>query len=138
MRTRLRNERGNALIETAITLPIILFVSVAIFEFGRAYQVQQVLTNAAREGARIAVLQGVTDEDVRTRVRNYLSDGGLLAVDPVVERAVPFGTTTASRVTINFPFSFIVLNPVARLVVDNSSAGASVITMRAQAMMRNE
>ncbi len=138
MRTRLRNQRGTALLETAITLPIILFVSVAIFEFGRAYQVQQVLTNAAREGARIAVLQGVSDDDVRARVRNYLSDGGLVAVDPVVERTVPFGTTTASRVTINFPFSFIVLNPVARLVVRTSSAGDGAITMRAQALMRNE
>ena len=138
MRTRLRNERGNALLETAVTLPIILFVSVAIFEFGRAYQVQQVLTNAAREGARIAVLQGISDDDVRTRVRNYLTDGGLVAVDPVVERAVPFGSTTASRVTINLPFSFIVLNPVARLVVRTSSAGDGAITMHAAAMMRNE
>jgi hypothetical protein len=138
MRTRLRNQRGNALIETAVTLPIILFVSVAIFEFGRAYQVQQVLTNAAREGARIAVLQGVGDEEVRTRVRNYLRDGGLAEVDPVIERTVPFGSTTASRVTINFPFSFIVLNPVARLVVDNSTAGEAAITMRAVSMMRNE
>jgi hypothetical protein len=138
MRTRLRNQRGNALIETAVTLPIILFVSVAIFEFGRAYQVQQVLTNAAREGARIAVLAGVSDEEVRTRVRNYLRDGGLVEVDPVIERTVPFGSTTASRVTINFPFSFIVLNPVARLVVDNSNAGEAAITMRAVSMMRNE
>ena len=138
MRTRLRNQRGNALIETAITLPIILFVSVAIFEFGRAYQVQQVLTNAAREGARIAVLAGVSDDEVRTRVRDYLRDGGLAQVDPVIERAVPFGSTTASRVTINFPFSFIVLNPVARLVVDNSTAGEAAITMRAVSMMRNE
>ena len=138
MRTRLRNERGTALLETAITLPIILLVSVAIFEFGRAYQVQQVLTNAAREGARIAVLPGVSDADVTARVRQYLSDGGLVAVDPVVERNVPFGSTTASRVTINFPFSFIVLNPVARLVVATSGAGDGPITMRAVAMMRNE
>lgn len=56
MITTLRNQRGAALLETAITLPLILLVSVSIFEFGRAYQVQQVLTNAAREGARIAVL----------------------------------------------------------------------------------
>jgi Flp pilus assembly protein TadG len=138
MRTRLRNQRGAALLETAVTLPIILFVSVAIFEFGRAYQVQQVLTNAAREGARLAVLQGVTDEDVRLRVSQYLSDGGLVAVSPVVERTVPFGTTTASRVTINFPFNFIVLNPVARLVVSSSSAGSGVLTMTATSMMRNE
>ena len=31
-------------------------VAVGIFEFGRAYQTWQVLTNAAREGARVAVL----------------------------------------------------------------------------------
>ncbi len=138
MRTRLRNQRGNALLETAVTLPIILFVSVAIFEFGRAYQVQQVLTNAAREGARLAVLQGVSDDDVKLRVSQYLSDGGLVAVNPVVERTVAFGTTTASRVTINFPFNFIVLNPVARLVVSSSSAGSGVLTMTATSMMRNE
>ncbi len=138
MCTRLRNQRGNALLETAVTLPIILFVSVAIFEFGRAYQVQQVLTNAAREGARVAVLQGVTDDEVKTVVRNYLQGGGLVQVDPVVERAVPFGSTTGSRVTINFPFSFIVLNPVARLVVRTSSVGDGAITMHAAALMRNE
>jgi Flp pilus assembly protein TadG len=52
MRTTLKkNERGAALIETAITIPIILLISVGIFEFGRAYQTWQVLTNAAREGA---------------------------------------------------------------------------------------
>ena len=56
MMKRFKNQRGAALIETAITIPIILLVSVAIFEFGRAYQTWQVLTNAAREGARIAVL----------------------------------------------------------------------------------
>ena len=53
MRRRLRSERGAALLETAITLPIILLVSVAIFEFGRAYQTWQVLTNASREAARL-------------------------------------------------------------------------------------
>ena len=34
-RSRLASERGQALLETAITLPIVLFVAVAIFEFGR-------------------------------------------------------------------------------------------------------
>ena len=53
---RAAGERGAALIETALTLPLLLFVSISIMEFGRAYQHWQVLTNAAREGARIAVL----------------------------------------------------------------------------------
>ena len=41
---------------------------VGIFEFGRAYQTWQVLTNAAREGARMAVISGTTDADITARV----------------------------------------------------------------------
>jgi Flp pilus assembly protein TadG len=135
---RLRNERGAALLETAVTLPLILLVSVAIFEFGRAYQVQQVLTNAAREGARVAVLPDYTDDQVKTVVRTYLTDGGLTSVDPTIVRNVAVGPATASRVTITYPFNFIVLNPVARLVTGTSTLGAGVLTMQAAALMRNE
>jgi Flp pilus assembly protein TadG len=139
MCTRLRNERGQALLETAITLPIILLVCVAIFEFGRAYQVQQVLTNAAREGARVACLPGTTDAQVNSIVRDYLTGGGLTPVDPAVVRDVPFnGNTTASRVTISYPFNFMVLNPVARLITRTSTLGAGVLTMQAATLMRNE
>src|SRR5438105_4755459 len=55
-RARLASARGTAILETALTLPLLLLVSVSIFEFGRAYQTWQVLTNAAREGARVAVV----------------------------------------------------------------------------------
>src|SRR5437870_5269441 len=55
-RVGLASARGQALVETAIAVPLLLLVSVLIFEFGRAYQVAQVVTNAAREGARVAVL----------------------------------------------------------------------------------
>ena len=78
MRTNLRkNERGAALIEAAITIPIILLIAVGIFEFGRAYQTWQVLTNAAREGARQAILIDKTDADVQATVQNYMKAGGL-------------------------------------------------------------
>src|SRR5256885_9116640 len=75
--TRYRNERGAALIETAITLPLLMLVCVGVFEFGRAYQTWQVLTNAAREGARVAVLPGSATADVTARVRQYLTSGAL-------------------------------------------------------------
>ena len=64
MKKRLGNQRGAALLETAITIPLILAVCISIFEFGRAYQTWQVLTNAAREGARVAILGETTDEMV--------------------------------------------------------------------------
>ena len=137
---RLRNQRGAALLETAVTLPLVLLVSVSIFEFGRAYQTWQVLTNAAREGARVAVLETYTDAQVTSTVRNYLTGGRLTnaaSASITVVRNVPFGVTTASRITVNYPFQFMVLSPVARLVRGNSTVGAP-LTMQSSALMRNE
>ena len=140
MLKRLRNQRGAALIETAITIPLVLLVSVSIFEFGRAYQTWQILTNAAREGARIAVLESYTDAQVTSTVRNYLTGGQLTnaaGASITIVRNVPFGSTTASRVTVNYPFQFMVLNPVARIVRSGSSLGTP-LTMQSSALMRNE
>ena len=139
---RLKNQRGAALLETAITIPLILLVSVSIFEFGRAYQTWQVLTNAAREGARVAVISGTTDADVTTAVRNYMTSGALpnaATASVSVNRNVPFtGTNTASSITISYPFQFMVLNPVVRLVQAGSTTGQGTTNMTAVATMRNE
>jgi Flp pilus assembly protein TadG len=142
--TRLKkNERGTALLEAAITMPIILLVCVGIFEFGRAYQTWQVVTNAAREGARLAVIQGSKEEDIRTRVRSYLTNGGLKESmgdeKIIVKRTEPLtGTDTASVVQVNYPFNFMVLNPVIRLIAPGDSTGKDQITMTSSAKMRNE
>lgn len=140
---RIRNQRGAALLETAITIPLVLVVTVSIFEFGRAYQTWQILTNAAREGARIAVLAESTDVMVTQTVTDYMAAGhlepGELAAATVgVERTVPFGSNTASRVTINYPFSFWVLNPVLQLVKQGSTTGSGTTMMTSTALMRNE
>ena len=141
MRSNLRkNERGAALLETAITIPIILLISVGIFEFGRAYQTWQVLTNAAREGARIAILADKTDTDVQTVVRDYMKNGGLpmySSASITIERTVPIGPDNASRITVGYPFQFMVLNGVIRLVTPKSTTG-SPLTMQSVALMRNE
>ena len=144
MRGRLRSERGTAIIETALTLPLLLLVCIAIFEFGRAYQTWEVLTNAAREGARLAVLPTAVPGAVDARVREYLTVGGLsadpsvlVAVNPATVSMCAAGTASASQVVVTYPFSFIVLQPVAQLVVKGSLAGAP-ITLTAAATMRNE
>jgi Flp pilus assembly protein TadG len=139
---RFKNEKGAALIEAAVTVPIILLISVGIFEFGRAYQTQQVLVNAAREGARIAVIEGTTDAEVRTRVRDYVKGGGLKdltdAQIPVSRSVALTASTTASTVEIDYPFEFMVLNPIVRLVAPEDTTTGAPITMRASALMRNE
>jgi Flp pilus assembly protein TadG len=138
-------ERGSALVEMAITLPLLLLVSVGIFEFGRAFQTWQVLTNAAREGARIAVLPNSDAANVQARVRQYLRDGQLagystatVAVNPNTTISIGAANASASTVTVTYPFNFMVLNPVAKLVVSNSSLGGAPIAMTAAAAMRNE
>lgn len=143
MRKRLKSERGAALLETAITIPLVLLIAVGIFEFGRAFQTWQVLTNAAREGARIAVLAATTDDQIKTSVRAYMKAGGLPladdgAVNVEVERNVGLGVNTASRITISYPFSFMVLDPVIRMVTPDSTTGSAPIAMGAVALMRNE
>jgi Flp pilus assembly protein TadG len=139
---RYRNQKGAALLEAAITVPIILLISVGIFEFGRAYQTWQVLTNAAREGARIAVLEGTTDADIRTTVNNYLKGGGLKTLadsDIPIARAVTLTpSSTASTVGINYPFEFMVLNPIVRLIAPTDTKTGAPITMKAATLMRNE
>jgi Flp pilus assembly protein TadG len=140
MRKRLiKNQRGAALLETAITLPLILLVSVAIFEFGRAYQTWQVLTNAAREGARVAVIMGTTEDQIRSAVKTYADVGGLAVTDAqiAINQAKPLAEWTGSEITISYPFDFMVLNPVAQMVAGGSKLGQP-LTMTAVAVMRNE
>ena len=139
---RLGSERGTALLETAMTIPLLLLVSVAIFEFGRAFQTWEVLTNAAREGARVAVLPSSTAAVVQTRTKDYLTAGALAgntASVTVTPTTISIGgaNASASKVTVTYPFQFMVLQPVAKLVVKGTQLGKP-ITMSASAEMRKE
>jgi len=53
---RARGSRGQALVEFALTIPIFLLLMVALFDMGRAVFAYNTLTNAAREGARMAIV----------------------------------------------------------------------------------
>src|SRR5262245_19497151 len=139
-----RDDRGTALIEMAFTLPVLLLISVGIIDFGRAFQTWQILTNAAREGARVAVLPGMSDSMVTARVQEYIQAGVLDAtVTPTVtiQRSTPIsfgtGTATGSRVIVSYPYKFMALNSVARLFATNPTLGAD-FHMSTSATMRNE
>ena len=88
---------------------------------------------------------------VRARVRTYLKDGGLppAIVDDTSKTNVLITATTipvdaagtvtapAARIVVEYPFEFMVLQPVAQLVVNGSMAGAP-FTMRMTTIMRDE
>jgi Flp pilus assembly protein TadG len=53
-------DRGAVAVEFALVLPVLLLALVGIVEFGRVFNAQIVLTNAAREGARTMAITGNT------------------------------------------------------------------------------
>ena len=69
------DERGQALAEFAIVLPLILFFIAAILEFGRAWNIKQAVTDAAREGARYAVVMDtdMSVADVEDKIEERLA-----------------------------------------------------------------
>ncbi len=145
---RARRQEGQALIETALVIPLLLLIAVGIFEFGRAYQTWQILTNAAREGARMAVVPyNPGNAAIVNRVQQYMRDGQLPAsaiagasvtITPATITVPGAGgpvNVAASQVTISYPFNFVVLQPVARLMSGNVNGQ---IAIQASAVMRNE
>jgi hypothetical protein len=53
---RKERQRGQALLEFALVFPVAILMILAIFDLGRAVFVYNGLTNAAREGARLAIV----------------------------------------------------------------------------------
>jgi Flp pilus assembly protein TadG len=74
---RLSRERGAELIEMAIVTPILMMILAGIFDFGMMFRSWEVVTNAAREGARIGILGSYSSEDIRLRVLEYMRASGV-------------------------------------------------------------
>ena len=142
LRNRLRRagERGSELIELALVLPILLLIIAGIIDFGFLFQRYEVVTNAAREGARIAVLPGYSNADVTARVQQYLTAGGLSnspTVTPTTGSVtLPSGMIVNTvQVQVDYPSSFSFIGPMAAMV---GGSGWNTITLRATSTMRSE
>ena len=77
------SQRGANVLEAALVIPILLIMVFGIVDFGRAFNVYQIITDAAREGARYSVAPspGTTTlpgaSAVETYVRSYLASGNI-------------------------------------------------------------
>ncbi|GAA1254654.1 TadE family protein [Oryzihumus leptocrescens] len=76
-----RRDRGAAAVEMALILPVLLFVLMGLIDFGRAYNTQIQLSQAAREGARFEAL-GFDNGTVDTHVNAAAS-----SISPTVDWA---------------------------------------------------
>ena len=71
------SERGQALVEFLVALPVLLLLVFGIIEMGAAWRTYQVTTNTAREGARLTVLPNADETSVRSAMADRLTQGGL-------------------------------------------------------------
>ena len=92
--------------EFAVVAPVFLLLVFGMIEYGRMVMVQQVLTNASREGARVAVLDGSTSQQVQDTVNQYLNSGSIsgavITVDPANPADAGFGDPVTVSVDIGF------------------------------------
>ena len=137
---KLRDERGAQLIEAALVLPLLLLVVLGILDFGMLFWQFEGVTNAAREGARIAILPGYSATDVQLRVNQYLTDAGLTdtaVTTVVVPVGVDVGGTciTMTGATVAYPHNFFL---VGGIVTYFGSPALTATTLNATSMMRYE
>ena len=90
-RLRARDERGQSLTEFALALPILVIILFATAEFGFALNNQVAMVAAARNGARVAALEGVGSPTLQADVQQAVQDGArsLLVSCPIVTPITP-------------------------------------------------
>lgn len=157
MNRRATDESGQAIIELALTLPLLLLVVLGVFDFGLMFQRFEVVTNAAREGARVAVLPDYTDpHQAEVHAVNYLAASGISITGAVNvagctggisagrvcasaqsdPQAIPATATSgaktveAMKVTVTYDHDHVFVGPISRLF------GATPVATRLVAVSR--
>lgn len=138
MRRTRAGEAGQAAVELALVLPVLLLIMVGILEFARAWNLHQAMTDAVREGTRRAVLadapcpssttSGAAIDSVKAPIWRYLENSGYRAVyattaitspaakfkctgeNVTVELTVPYKIFVLSNKTFNMRSSFTMRN----------------------------
>ncbi len=129
-------QKGGTLLEGAITLLLFFMLIFGVLEFGRAYNLYQVATNAAREGARLSVapFPGTntlpTDAEVAAQVQKFLDSAGARGATVVVSQTaagpeVNNVTPVYTQVDVTVPYRFLFF-------------GFGTVNLGAHARMRNE
>ena len=125
-----RSEKGQAMVEFALCLPILLALLCGIVDFGWIYYNQITLNNAAREGARYAVIHYIPDS------RQWHDD----AIDLIHSSMV--GVTAADAVVTNPENQQITAEVTAEAKIltgfTSTIIGKNSVTLHAECTMRLE
>ena len=129
---RLRTDRGSQLVEFAFSLPFLLVIVIGVSDFGKAYNLKHILTNAAREGARMVVSNPLTNanctdstpcsiEVAANAVQQYLTGAGLSAASCIA----PNSPTSSGTLTWTYSCSSVTLT-INRGYVFTATDGTAV------------
>jgi hypothetical protein len=120
-RSTVPNDRGQALVETALVLPLLLLLIVGLFDVGRAVWLSNTLATAVREGSRYGVVHGAlsgaptgpgsatytppdTDTAITAHVRSYATG---VPDSLTVKSTWPDGNANrGSRIVVSASFPF--------------------------------
>jgi len=132
-----RNRRGAAAVEFAVVAPLFFLLVFGMIEFGRMVMIQQILTNASREGARVAVLDGATESEVLDAVDAYMLTASvqgvqtdLIAIDDQSGAEKDFALADygdAIRVSVSVPFDQVSWLPSPMFLGGNTLSATTVM-----------
>jgi Flp pilus assembly protein TadG len=136
----IRDNRGNAVIEFAFVLPMLLMLCFGITEFGRAWMTMNIITSAAREGVRLAAVTAPDVNAVTTRVNN------LCAAARVVPSAIvvtpPDPADPNRRVSVQVSTDFVIIPgqffPRVAAIFGATSTFSGTIPLTTTSIMRHE
>lgn len=140
----LRGRKGQALAEFALILPVVFLLIAGIIEFGRAWNIKQAVTDAAREGARYTVVVDTTSETgIKNRIKARLALASIAGTDPPTHITItPIaslhcagGVGAGADMTVNITTTYRMgwVGAILRW-----TGGSSTITISSKATMRNE
>jgi Flp pilus assembly protein TadG len=119
-------------VEFALVAPVFFLLVFGMIEFGRMVMVQQIITNASREGARIAVLDGTTAAEVNATVTSYLQSarisGATIIINPPDPATAGYGAPVS--VTVRVPFAQVSWLPAPFFIGGNTDLSATTVMRR--------
>ena len=104
-----RGERGQGLIEMALSLVLLLLLVAGVADFGRAFNNYIIITNASREGARYGSHFPLDDDGIIAATIQEAAASGVTLQDSditIIGAANPSGN--AIRVSVEYDFPTII------------------------------
>ena len=124
----LRDRRGAVAIEFALLAPVLFMLVLGMIEFGRVLMVAQLLTDAAREGGRLAVVAGSNTDKVTSTVDSFLTNAGVngahTSVSPDPSAANQGDSIT---VTVTVPASVVSWLPTPIFTAGQTLSGSVIM-----------